>query len=329
VVWREWKRRRHFAFSEPLSINGSVEAILRHRGGCTLPPIKSISYLHRIHWHVPDFPTVSGIAAESWSLLSVNNTMLAATGDGVSGLRRPGNAVVSDSQSYFLYHSAGFHPVYVGLNDGLALLQWKNGNWHFAGRIPGISGEVRSIVEDEEGVLWLGCSQQGVLRVKVPPSGLAIDKEAPEIEIERYTEKDGIPRGWAEVSFVKKQARFATNKGLRRFDRRSRSFLPDSTFGKTFADTAHGIVQAIEDRHGRVLIRTRDQNKTMVGVAAPQEDGTYSWNAGPFVRSQNMAMCCRSIRIPAIRECSGLAAMGASCVMIRRSRKITPLITPP
>ena len=218
----------------------------------------------------------------------MDNTLLAATLDGIFLIEGDrATQRVLDLFSYFLYRSRqDSSRVYAGLNDGLALLHWKNGNWHFAGRVPGISREIRSIVEDEEGMLWLGTSQQGVLRVKIPPRqpGLAIDKEAPEVEIEHYTEKDGIARGWVEVSFVKKQARFATSKGLRRFDLRSQSFLPDSTLRQAFADTARWIDRVIEDRQGRVLIRTGYQNKTIIGVAAPQEDGAYVWNTTPFLR---------------------------------------------
>jgi signal transduction histidine kinase len=82
----------------------------------------------------------------------------------------------------------------------------------------------------------------------------------------------------------KKQARFSTMKAMRRFDRNSQLFLPDSTFGEIFADTTRRVSRAVEDQQGRVLIRTESPNGPVIGVAEPREDGTYYWRTDPFVR---------------------------------------------
>lgn len=201
-------------FSEPLGINGTVEATTRHQGRLYATTSQGISFLSS---STPQgkFLPVSGIATETWGLLSTDETLSAATRSGIFQIDgERATRKVSDLFTYCLYRSRRDSTrVYAGLNDGLALLQGQNGNWRFVGRIPGISREVRSMVEDDDGVLWLGTSQQGVLRVKVSQPDLARDNEAPAVEIERYAEKDGVPQGWVDVSFVKKTSSFFYDEG--------------------------------------------------------------------------------------------------------------------
>jgi signal transduction histidine kinase/ligand-binding sensor domain-containing protein len=277
-------------YSEQLGIKGSVAGILRHHGWLYAVTSQGIYFLTppKFAGSFSTFQPIPEITNSSWSLLSANNILLAATGDGVFRIEK--DKVIqqySDLYSFFLYHSRrDTDKVYIGLNDGLGLLLWKNGNWHFAGVIPGISGEVRSIVEDQDGTLWLGSSLQGVYRVKIPQDQIEFtgNKSIPNIEIDHYSEKDGMPLGWAEVSFIKNQVRFSTTKGLRYFDSQSQSFIPDTSFGLTIADTSSRIGYFIENKEGQLYTKRGDENETTIAVASQDKDGKYSWDITPFLR---------------------------------------------
>ncbi|MEO8233562.1 MAG: ATP-binding protein [Ignavibacteriota bacterium] len=274
-------------YSEQLGIKGLVVAVLRHQNRLYAATSEGVYFLSSLTDKIPIFQPISGISTAAWSFLSVDNTLLAATHQGI--FRIEGDRATQrmcDLSSYCFYRSRRDpNLVYVGLDDGLGLLQWQNDNWFFSGPVQGISGDVRSIVEDEDGILWLGTSQQGVLRVKFlsyQPE-VATDK-VPAVEIERFTEGKGIPKGSVRVSFIKNRVRIATYKGMRMFEPRSQSFIPDSTFGKIFADTLSWMNRIIEGYQERVLIRLESEDKLMIGEAIPQEDGTYKWNTNPFAR---------------------------------------------
>jgi serine phosphatase RsbU (regulator of sigma subunit) len=277
-------------YAEPFGIRGSVEDIMRHQErlyAATAQGVYFVSYpTPTPTGKLPVFQPVSGIATQSWSLLTGNNMLLAATNDGVFTIEENrATQRVSDLSAFVLYRSRqDSNRVYVGLEEGLGLLLWTNGSWRLAGQLSGMIGRVRSIAEDEEGTLWLGTESQSVLRVKVPsrPWGGAIDPSTPAVDIAHFTGEHGIPPGSVYAIFVNQQVRFSTSGGLRYFDRRSQSFLPDSTFGATFADTTRTIGHIIEDSHGRVIIRGSDQNGVVIAMAVPQEDGTYAVNAAPF-----------------------------------------------
>ena len=72
---------------------------------------------------------------------------------------RVGGRVVAGRGAASLEEEPG--RVFVGLFDGLASLRLDGGKWVFEGRVHGVSDEVRSIVEDIDGRLWLGTPTGG------------------------------------------------------------------------------------------------------------------------------------------------------------------------
>jgi signal transduction histidine kinase len=274
-------------YSEQLGVKGLVADFLRHQNRLYAATSEGVFLLSQHTGTLPMFYPVSGISYAAWSFLSVNNTLLAATHQGIFLIEGDrATQRLCDLSSFCFYRSRrDTNLVYVGLDDGLGLLHWKNGHWFFSGPLQGISGDVRSIVEEEDGILWLGTSQQGVLRVKFvsPQHGLPAEK-VPAVEIERFTEEKGIPIGSVRVFFIKNRIRIATFKGMRMFEPRSQSFIPDSTFGKIFSDTLSWMNRIIEGYQGQVLIRLESEGKLMIGEAIPQENGTYKWNTNPFAR---------------------------------------------
>ena len=274
-------------YSEQLGVKGLVADFLRHQNRLYAATSEGVFLLSQHNGTLPMFYPVSGISNAAWSFLSVDNTLLAATHQGIFLIEGDrATQRLCDLSSFCFYRSRrDTNLVYVGLDDGLGLLHWKNGHWFFSGPLQGISGDVRSIIEEQDGILWLGTSQQGVLRVKFvsPQPGVPAEK-VPAVEIERFTEEKGIPIGSVRVFFIKNRIRIATFKGMRMFEPRSQSFIPDSTFGKIFADTLSWMNRIIEGYQGQVLIRLEREDKLIIGEAIPQENGTYKWNTNPFAR---------------------------------------------
>ncbi len=277
-------------YSDKFGINGSVLSVLRHRGrlyAATHQGVYSLSIPSTRNTY-PLFQPVSGITAYSGSLLAIEKTLFAATIDGVYRIEENQAIQVCDLNSILLYQSPSDPKrVYIG-GGSLALLQELDGRWRFTGRISGTSGHVISIVEDEDGIVWLGNRVAGVLRVKMPASTSHLPTEELAVSIQRYGPAHGLPAGKVYACSVNGRVLFATQKGLRRFDPLNRSFVPDSTFGLTFADTTRYLHRIVEDAQGRVWIPSGDQNEYETGAAMPRKDGSYMWQSMPSLRLAEM-----------------------------------------
>ena len=91
--------------------------------------------------------------------------------------------------------------MWVGLFDGLASFRRIGGKWIDEGRIESVHDEVRTIVENPDGSLWVGTSNTGLLRVSFAskPAPDAPRPDAPSVE--RFGVKDGLaPSGVAVVA---------------------------------------------------------------------------------------------------------------------------------
>lgn len=159
--------------------------------------------------------------------------------------------------------------VYAGLTSGLSRLKLHDGAWRDAGFVDGIREQVRSIVEDTQGRLWLGTPVNGVLRVEAPFS------EEPVIS--RFGVAEGLPTGWNHVYMLAGRvvALSPGEQGLFRMESRDGSitFVPDTTFDPFLPRGSGSITDLAEDEQGRVWILAGTDS----GVAIPQGDDRYRW----------------------------------------------------
>lgn len=279
-------------YGEPAGIKDFVSSILRHRGSLYvatglgvfyLPsrPSKTNSQLASLPDQAPEFRPVAGITAQCWSLLSVGKTLLVATNDGVYQIAGERASFVKQSVgdsffSMFLQRSKqDSNRVYVGLRDGLASLRYDPATleWIDEGRIRGIHEPIWSIVEDEDGKLWLGTEAQGVLRVNFSDGISNKTRWNENPKVGRFDFRHGLPKGWVGVNPVRARTIFTSDKGLFRFDRETNTFFPDSTYGNMFADGSLDVEVVTEDYQGNVWLGSEEAAE--INRALRQPDGSY------------------------------------------------------
>ncbi len=135
------------------------------------------------------FVSVGDLRQQVWSVLAAKGRLLAAANDGVYEISGGRARLVLPGRSLALTQSAE-NPslLYVGLKEGLALLAFQGGRWEASSHSTGLDvGEVRSIVEDEDGSLWLGTLFNGVTRIWIEKGHL--------LRSEQYGEQEGLPAG--------------------------------------------------------------------------------------------------------------------------------------
>ena len=283
-------------FDEASGIQSDVSAVQRHRGGLYL--IGRFGRYRGIYSLSPKsmvpeqngqisqfgFSHLADIKTNAWALLSAGKDLLAATDEGVYQIRDskatllPGNRVYTQSLCRSQQDS---NRVYVGLGDGLAVLERVRGQWVSRGRLAATDAEVAHIVEDRDGVLWLETWAGDIWRVSDRRGGEFRDPAA--ITAEQFDTRNGLPAEYAYVSTVRGRALFPTSAGLRRYDPATQTFPPDSTFGAAYADTTREIQYVVEDLQGHVWLYSLHRDEVHLAAAVLQEDGTYRIEETPLL----------------------------------------------
>jgi len=142
----------------------------------------------------------------------------------ISPNKEPDNISKNKYKSDIIYQSK-LHPelLYVGHMAGLSTLEFKNGTWTDLGKHEGVSKEIESIAEDNQGNLWLGTALNGIIRIKADNS------------IVSYGIEEGLPDiQQNKVYNIQGDLVCATHKGLYGFNYETNSFDKYDGFGEKY-----------------------------------------------------------------------------------------------
>ncbi len=277
-------------FGATSGLKGIVINSIRHQGMLYVGTFLNAFYLQSSGSSdvsgAPMFRRVSGIASGTWSFVSLHGELLAATDAGVYRIQGSGATLVEPSGNRF-YRAAWVYRsrqdsnrVFVGLFDGLASLRYRGpGRWHDEGQINEIHEEVRSIVESDDGALWLGTQNTGILRVVFPvgKDGHSMQLDRPKIT--RFGAANGLPEGGVSVHFVAGREFFATKDAIFRFDASRSTFVVDSTFSMVSFGGSAEEYNLKEDKNGDVWVNFGAETV----LAKHQSDGSYVPEVNAFV----------------------------------------------
>ncbi len=287
---------------------GGVSFIHRHAGTLYAATSRGVYYLKTSNaapgpgmprQSTASFAPVAGISktVQSWWLASVDDPsgrspsqLLAATGDGVFRIDGdkaiPIRESVAGSFQPAVLHRSRRNPsrMFVGLFDGLASLRLDAGKWVFEGRVHGVSEEVRSVVEDDDGRVWLGTAASGVLRVDFWSSVQAGSKTSLPLNprVERFGAAHGLPSTGVNVAWAAGKPFFLSTEAIFRFDKAKGRFTPDTTFKVVAVDANSSGTDGVlrEDADGNVWVNFGRES----AVARRQPDGSYKVEKQPYLR---------------------------------------------
>jgi signal transduction histidine kinase/DNA-binding response OmpR family regulator len=222
--------------------------LTRHQGQLYVAGQSGVSYLHQARpGEPPRFSPVAGLGNQCWWFANL------VDGSG----RRPSVLAVACTDGLYEIRDKAAVPVYapadgtyraaalltsrldptrlwVGLFDGLASFRWLDGRWIDEGRVPGVSDQVRALVENPDGSLWCGTSSTGLVKVTFG-SAPASDVPRPTASVEHFGAADGLTPGGTLVVAVAGEPYFmpwgaAPAQYVTRFDAASGTFVRDPAF---------------------------------------------------------------------------------------------------
>lgn len=202
-----------------------------------------------------DFELVEGITSESWGMLSLDNMQLVGTTGGIYKIT--GDKAVKINTGWRFAYSlcrsrVDSNIIYVGLHDGLAKLQYLNGDWYDAGRIPGISEIVPKVVEDSDGTLWLSTYNKGLVRVIPQSEGNNASYSITKFEKDKFGSQ-------VSILIFHNKIIFGTSEGIMSFDKGKNEFEPDSSLGNYFIKD-YNVIDLAKDIRGNIWILGTKKN---------------------------------------------------------------------
>lgn len=257
---------------ERSNLSGLAAAVLKHHNVLYVGATNGLYYLE-----TPlKFKQVPGITSNCWSLLSSEDAILAATSGGVFSIDKNIPQKIIDSPSYILLasrHSPG--RTWCGTSKGLVTLSPKNGRWTQDLRFENIPHDIRNIVEEKDGSLWLGTSAGSFLKVDFPGAGLSPI-------VTGYEKSHGLPGTEIYMAWAAGHVIFATEKGIFRFDENAKRFIPDRTLGDEFAagPNSRPVFRLVEDTNNNIWFHSASRNYR----AIPGREGTFTIDAIPLLR---------------------------------------------
>lgn len=228
------------------------------------------------YWHMKIYKTPEG------------GQRLMAAQSGILDMTNPENPLrldILDGNSAFAICPSRRDPslLFVGLKEGVASIRWKGGKFVADTVRNDFKEEVRSIVEDDKGDVWLGTQYGGILHVRMN-GGTDLKKAT----IIQYTEKEGLPSINAlKVLNFHGRILFATEKGIYRFDEGHQHFLPETTFGAPFADGSRDALIMATDSRQNLWLSGQKTEKYPITLLR-NRNGKYEAYDTPFRRLPEM-----------------------------------------
>jgi ligand-binding sensor domain-containing protein len=227
------------------------------------------------------FHPVPGISSSCWSLLSIEDAVLAATSEGVFFIKKNIKQKIIQDLSFVLVPSQRTPGrTWCGTDKGLIALSQKNGQWIEDHRFETINQDIRAIAEDKNGNLWLATSTGGVLKVDFPVN---INNQEPQPVVTWYETSHGLPVGPVYAAVAAGHVMFATEKGIFRFDKKNNRFIPDRTIGEAFAGgrtDSRRIFHIVENKNKNIWIHSQSRNYQVI----PKAGGAFTIYSRPFHR---------------------------------------------
>ncbi|UXI68054.1 GGDEF domain-containing protein [Tahibacter amnicola] len=227
-----------------------------------------------------------------FDLSRLGDRLLAATRDGTYLVSVAGAEKVDKRLAYAAVPLAG-EPAraIAGGVDGAWLIESTAGGWSVKD-LPGVRGEVRRVVEDEDGTVWIGGHYPGLYRLR-PPAGQRLTAQTlAGTVLTRYDDSAGLPEGRGLPLVFPDAIAFGTSRGVYRFDAARGRFDIDGALRDVLPVSAGEVRLVASTGYNQILVAQHDQ----IRLLELQPNGRWAERMTPLARIPR-GMPLRDIRV--------------------------------
>ncbi len=268
-------------FDQLAGLEGSITAIARHRQTLYVATSLGLYALRDGRFH-----DLGGVTPPCWSLLSYPPAGAPATDAEDGGLlvgcyshvyevrdRKP--LPLRATNNNFELRASARDPevVYAGYDGGVGVLRFRDREtrWIDQGDVEGVRDDIRSVIEDDAGALWLGTYLNGAIRAVLGP-------DARVRELTRFGTGHGLPdlKGITLLGISGQLTAALRHGGLFQFDDGEGAFRPSSLLGSRFTgnSTMDGIYDLVAAPEGGFWIRTSVGDREAATLVFRRADGS-------------------------------------------------------
>ncbi len=263
------------------SLKSPLHSILRFNGKFYAADEYGVIYLDK---KSNSFKLVKGINKPVYMLLDYKGTLFAGTNWGVKIIENDKlqTTLTGNTTNWILPSKCYPGRLYVADGDGLSILQQRKKGNEFDIHKTNFNKELVSVVEDRDSSLWLQSLDGGIIHVTDNMDNLLTGQKNI-LHYESYP-KEKLPGYQSSLYDIQDKILLATDKGLFRFDKTSKKFIPDSTFGSAFADSTSTILNITKGKNSDLWILAKVNGIDELGKAVLQKNGSYVWQSIPVFR---------------------------------------------
>jgi signal transduction histidine kinase len=265
--------------------SNNVLSIIRHQGTIFIATLTKIFFLDKENrvQEVKNLPT-----GRNAGFIEFHNgkILLAATPEGIFEIGK--------ERATQIYKSGPASTIYQSVKDSSRIFsttynnfisfRYQNGKWAYEGMWKGFQEDIRQIMEDDLGDLWIETFSNGIIRVKPDYENITKPKE-----IQYFKEKEGIlsPEKNHLFQFDNKII-LGTPFGLLVHNRKSDQFEKFCLPGYQLPGDSCYISNFLQSADGKIWMMITHKGVTDFGYLNPKSGGGYDWVNAPFKRIPDM-----------------------------------------
>ncbi|MBI1767345.1 MAG: hypothetical protein HYR67_03095 [Bacteroidetes bacterium] len=265
--------------NKQMNIKGSVYQINRHGKTLYIGTAVGLNYIEPKR---KEIRAIENFGDQVWNLYSLQDEQLLGTNNSSYVLHDLKLSLINNSggSATFLQSKKSNNRVFVGMRDGLQSLYKTNKGWKVENQYKDIKGQIKSMVEDNTGRLWVQSNQQGIVR-------LDFSRSYSKPVFHFFSDMEGILKSDRyKLIYLNYEVSIFSNHQFYKYDSLKKKFTESPIY--ILGESAEGteLNNLTKGENGNLLAWSH----STVGYLKKKDNTEYLWDESRFFRIRGKAI---------------------------------------